>query len=64
MEIRKINKLFSKKIGKLKNNKSNSLILIMILMKNKNQKVTKSKYKKMLQKLLKMNNKINSLISS
>lgn len=64
MEIRKTNKLFSKKIGKLKNNKSNSLILIMILMKNKNQKVTKSKYKKMLQKLLKMNNKINSLISS
>lgn len=64
MEIRKINKLFSKKIGKLKNNKSNSLILIMILMKNKNQKVTKLKYKKMLQKLSKMNNKINSLMSS
>ena len=64
MEIRKINKLFSKKIGKLKNNKSNSLILIMILMKNNNLKVTKPKYKKMLQKLSKMNNKINSLMSS
>lgn len=64
MEIRKINKLFSKKIGMLKNNKSNSLILIMILMKNKNQKVTKPKYKKMLQKLSKTSNKINSLMSS